>query len=63
MHTNEEQGTVANILIGILGALVGGFIVRLLGGSGVTGVNLTSLLIAIFGAVLLLAIVKRMVRS
>jgi uncharacterized membrane protein YeaQ/YmgE (transglycosylase-associated protein family) len=55
--TNEEQGALANIAIGIIGALVGGFLANLLGFEGVTGFNLWSLLIAIGGAVLVLFIV------
>ncbi len=58
MNTNEEQGGFANIAIGILGALVGGFIVRLLGGSGMTGFNLYSLVVAVGGAIVLLGVYK-----
>lgn len=58
MKTDEQQGAVANIIVGILGAVIGGFLVELLGGSGVTGFNLWSLLIAVLGAVVLLAIVR-----
>lgn len=52
--TDAQQGAVGNVVVGILGALVGGMLMRLLGGTGVTGFNLTSLLVAIAGAVLLL---------
>lgn len=55
---NEEQGAVGNIVVGIIGALVGGFIANMLGFAGVTGFNLVSLLIAIAGAVLVLSIYK-----
>ncbi len=58
MRTNAQQGAAANIVVGIVGALIGGFLVQLLGGSGVTGFNFTSLIIAILGAVILLAVVK-----
>ena len=58
MGTNEEQGAFGNIVVGILGAFLGGFIVRALTDSSVSGFNLGSLLVAILGAVLLLAIVK-----
>ena len=50
------MGCVANIVAGVLGALLGGFIISLLGGSGVTGFNLYSLFVAFIGAVLFLAI-------
>lgn len=55
--TNEQQGALANIAIGIVGALVGGFIANLFGMEGVTGFNIWSLLIAVGGAVVVLLIV------
>jgi uncharacterized membrane protein YeaQ/YmgE (transglycosylase-associated protein family) len=56
--TNAQQGVVANIVVGIAGAFIGGFLFNLLGGSGITGFNVWSLIVAIIGAVLLLAILK-----
>lgn len=58
MKTNEEQGVFMNIVVGVVGALVGGFIVQLFGGEGVSSFNLYSLLVATFGAVVLLAIIR-----
>ncbi len=58
MHTDREQGAIANIIVGIVGALIGGFISRLLGGTGITGFNIGSLLLAIIGAVVLLFFVR-----
>lgn len=58
MGTNEEQGALGNIVVGIIGAFIGGFIVRALTGNEVGGFNFVSLLVAILGAVILLAIVK-----
>lgn len=58
MGTNEEQGGLANIAVGILGAVIGGYVARALGASGVTGFNLTSFLVALAGAVLLIGIYK-----
>jgi uncharacterized membrane protein YeaQ/YmgE (transglycosylase-associated protein family) len=58
MGTNEEQGGAGNIIVGIIGAVVGGLVVRLFGGEGVTGFNLGSLLTAILGAVILLALLR-----
>jgi uncharacterized membrane protein YeaQ/YmgE (transglycosylase-associated protein family) len=55
---NAEQGFVGNIIVGMLGALIGGFIINLLGGTGITGFNLWSLLVAVFGAIILLFIVR-----
>ena len=56
--TNGQQGILGNIVVGIVGAVVGGFIFEALGGEGVTGFNLWSMLVAIFGAVLLLIILR-----
>jgi len=56
--TNEEQGAIGNIVVGIVGAFIGGFVFSIFGGSIVTGFNLYSLLVAIVGAVALLAIFK-----
>lgn len=63
MKTNEEQGAIANIIIGIVGALIGGFIFETLGGSDVDGFNLYSLLVAIAGSVILIAILKAFRKS
>lgn len=57
LKTNEQQGALGNIVVGILGALLGGFLAGILFNSpGVTGFNLSSFVIAIAGAVLLLVI-------
>ena len=58
MKTDAEQGAVANIVVGVIGALAGGLIVSMFGGSGVTGLNLYSLLVAILGSVVLLFLYK-----
>ena len=56
--TDEQQGWVANIAVGMVGAMLGGFVFDLLGGSGITGFNAWSLLVAILGALLLIAILR-----
>jgi uncharacterized membrane protein YeaQ/YmgE (transglycosylase-associated protein family) len=53
---NDQMGCLTNIAVGIVGAFIGGFVMSLLGGSGVTGFNLYSLLVAFLGAVILLFI-------
>lgn len=63
MRTNQDQGAIANIIVGIAGAVIGGLIVRALGGGGITGFNVSSLIVAVFGSVVLLAIVRTFVRS
>jgi uncharacterized membrane protein YeaQ/YmgE (transglycosylase-associated protein family) len=53
---NAQMGCIANIVAGVVGALIGGFVFSLLGGTGVTGFNLYSLIVAFIGAVIVLAI-------
>ena len=52
----QGQGFWLDIALGIVGALVGGFLFDLFGASGVTGFNLYSLLVAIAGSVVVLLI-------
>lgn len=58
MKTDAQMGPVANIIVGIVGAIIGGLVVRLLTGSFVGGFSLLGLIVAVLGAVILLAIVK-----
>lgn len=58
MNTDAEQGAVANIIVGVVGAFIGGYLMQIIGKSGVTGFNITSFLVAILGAVVLLAVYK-----
>ena len=50
------EGFILDILLGIVGAVVGGFIFRLFGASGVTGLNIYSLIVAVIGSVVLLVV-------
>jgi uncharacterized membrane protein YeaQ/YmgE (transglycosylase-associated protein family) len=63
MGTDERQGGLANIIIGIVGAVIGGFIARILGTEGVTGFNVVSFLVSLGGAMLLIAIYKMFTRK
>ena len=47
-------GMIGDIIVGIVGAFLGGFLFSLLGGTGVTGFNLWSLLVAFVGACILI---------
>ena len=59
----DPGGTIVTILIGIVGAFIGGFVVNsLLGGPGVSGINLASILVATLGAIILLAIYRLITR-
>lgn len=60
---NGRQGWVGNVIVGIVGAFVGGFAASLFGASGVNGFNLYSFLVAIAGAVLVLAIYNATARA
>lgn len=50
------EGLILDIVLGIIGAVVGGWLFNTFGMSGVTGLNLYSLLVAVIGAVVVLAI-------
>lgn len=64
MGKNAQMGALANIVVGIVGALIGGFLMtNVFGAQGVTGFNITSLLVAIAGAVILLFLVGLVRRS
>lgn len=54
---NERMGCLMNIIIGILGAFVGGLIMSLVGFGGASGFNLWSFIVATLGAVILLLII------
>ena len=61
MRTDAQQGILLNIVVGIVGALLGGFLLApLLGGGSITSGNFSipNLLISLLGAVILLAIVN-----
>jgi uncharacterized membrane protein YeaQ/YmgE (transglycosylase-associated protein family) len=53
---NGGKGPLLDMVLGIVGALVGGFIFSALGAAPVTGFNLYSLFIAVIGAVVILVI-------
>ncbi len=62
MRTDAQQGMLLNIVVGIVGAFLGGFIIRALGMGGATindnSLSLPSLLVSLLGAVVLLGIVN-----
>jgi uncharacterized membrane protein YeaQ/YmgE (transglycosylase-associated protein family) len=58
MPGDDPGGLIITTLIGIAGAFVGGFVISFLGGAGVTGLNIWSILVATLGAVILLAIYR-----
>jgi uncharacterized membrane protein YeaQ/YmgE (transglycosylase-associated protein family) len=58
MPGRDPGGIIVTMLIGIAGALVGGFVFSLFGGGGVTGLNLGSIIVAVVGALILLALYR-----
>lgn len=56
--TDQSMGILANIVVGIVGAFIGGFVFSLFGGEGVNGFNVYSFVVALVGAVILLFIVR-----
>jgi uncharacterized membrane protein YeaQ/YmgE (transglycosylase-associated protein family) len=58
MGTDGQQGIFLNIVVGIIGAILGGYIASFFGESGVTGFNLYSFMVAVIGSITLLAIIR-----
>lgn len=54
MKTNASQGMMMDIVLGIVGAVVGGFLMGLVGQSGVNGFNLYSMGVAVIGAIIVI---------
>jgi uncharacterized membrane protein YeaQ/YmgE (transglycosylase-associated protein family) len=63
MKRDAQMGAAANIIVGIIGAFIGGFLMNTFGAAGVTGFNVYSLLVAILGAVVLLFLVRAVQRT
>lgn len=59
---NKRMGCGMNVVIGIVGASIGGLVFNMIGGTGVTGFNLWSLFVAVVGAVILLSVINAMQR-
>jgi len=58
-HTGA--GAIVDILLGVVGAIVGGFLFSIFGAAGVTGFNIWSLVVAVVGAVVVLYIYHALV--
>ncbi len=66
MRTDAQQGALLNIIVGIVGAFLGGIIFSALGFSGANinnGFSITALIVSFIGAVILLAIVNMFTRG
>ncbi len=58
MSTDQSMGAMANIIVGIIGALIGGFVMNFFNKAGVDGINIYSLFVALLGSIILIAIAK-----
>jgi uncharacterized membrane protein YeaQ/YmgE (transglycosylase-associated protein family) len=56
------EGVVLDIVLGIVGAIVGGWLFNTIGHSGVTGLNLYSMFVAVVGAVVVLVVYHALFR-
>ena len=59
-HTGE--GLIRDVLLGVVGAIIGGYLFNVFGAPGVTGLNLYSLLVAVVGAVVFLIVYHALFR-
>jgi uncharacterized membrane protein YeaQ/YmgE (transglycosylase-associated protein family) len=62
MVNKQGEGMFLDIILGIVGAVVGGWVFTLFGASGVTGVNLYSIFVAVVGSVVFLVIYHALFR-
>jgi uncharacterized membrane protein YeaQ/YmgE (transglycosylase-associated protein family) len=58
----QGEGVLMDIVLGIVGAVVGGFIANALGFTGITGFDLYSILVSVAGAVIVLVVYHAMTR-
>ena len=58
MIMKTDGSLVKNIVTGIVGALIGGFVMSFFGAAGFTGVNLWSFLVALIGSIILIAVIN-----
>ncbi len=56
MKRNSKQGLIADIVLGIIGSFVGGWVFNFFGQAGVTGFNFYSLAVSVVGACILIAL-------
>jgi uncharacterized membrane protein YeaQ/YmgE (transglycosylase-associated protein family) len=61
LGTRDSQGILGDIILGILGAIAGGYIMNIFGQPGVTGFNLYSIIVGIIGAVVVVAVKRAIV--
>jgi uncharacterized membrane protein YeaQ/YmgE (transglycosylase-associated protein family) len=57
------EGLLLDIVLGVIGAVVGGWVFHFFGATGVTGLNIYSLVVAVIGAVLVLVLYHALRRA
>lgn len=50
------EGVILDVVLGVIGAVAGGFVFNMFGAAGVTGLNIYSLIVAVIGSILVLLI-------
>lgn len=60
--SSQGQGVFLDIILGVIGAMVGGFVFNLLGAPGVTGFNIYSMFVAVVGAIIVLWVYHGLIR-
>lgn len=63
MGTDAQQGIFLNVIVGVIGAFIGGMLFSLFGAGGVGGFNIYSLVVATLGAIVLLWLVRLFQRT
>ena len=58
MVMHSRMGMLMDIIVGVIGAFIGGFLLNAVGTSGVTGFNVWSVVVAFIGAVVLLGVLR-----
>ncbi|MFA6602214.1 MAG: GlsB/YeaQ/YmgE family stress response membrane protein [Candidatus Shapirobacteria bacterium] len=60
MKTDRHQNTGYDIVLGIIGSVVGGLLMGTIGQSGVTGFNIQSLIVAVIGSIVVIFIGRKL---
>ncbi|MGB4833902.1 MAG: GlsB/YeaQ/YmgE family stress response membrane protein [Candidatus Moraniibacteriota bacterium] len=62
MKTDGQQGILLNVVVGVVGSALGSWLAGFFGYGGASGFNLQSFIVALIGAVVLIAIIKALRR-
>ena len=63
MGTDSQQGIIMNVIVGVIGAMIGGWVMSSFGETAITGFNLYSFLVALLGSVILITIIGALRRN